>query len=131
MLIKNFIKDIILEDKNAVNYEDNEYLIKDLERTNNYNEFVILNPYFAKNHNNKYCELIRKLKEFIFTEKCRYLVDILNILKESKIDLEEIRGYNMEFFKVSNLVCKFINANYSHIFRLYRTIPIEVNLRSF
>jgi prephenate dehydratase len=108
MLIKNFIKDIILEDKNAVNYEDNEYLIKDLERTNNYNEFVILNPYFAKNHNNKYCELIRKLKEFIFTEKCRYLVDILNILKESKIDLEEIRGYNMEFFKVSNLVCKFI-----------------------
>lgn len=104
-IIEEFIRGIILEDKKAVNYEDNEFLIKDLERTKNYNEFVILNPYFAKNHNYKYYELIRKLKELLFTEKCRYLVNILILLKESKINLDEIREYDMEYFNVVNLVC--------------------------
>ena len=69
-----------------------------------YNEFIILNPYFAKNHNYKYYELIKKLKEFIFTEKCRYIVNVLNMLKESKINLEELREYNMENLKIVNLV---------------------------
>jgi hypothetical protein len=102
--IKEFLNNVILEDKKPVHYEDYEFLIKDLETTKNYNEFIILNPYFAKNHNCKYYELIKKLKEFIFTEKCRYIVNVLNMLKESKINLEELREYNMENLKIVNLV---------------------------
>jgi len=102
--IKEFLNNVILEDKKPVHYEDYEFLIKDLEKTKNYNEFIILNPYFAKNHNYKYYELIKKLKEFIFTEKCRYIVNVLNMLKESKINLEELREYNMENLKIVNLV---------------------------
>lgn len=104
--IKDFLKDIITEDKKAINFEDYEFLIKDLETSKNYNEFIILNPYFAKNHNNKYCDLIKKLKEYIFTEKCRFLVTVLNMLKSSKFNLEEIREFDMENFKIINLVNK-------------------------
>ncbi len=102
--IKDFVCDLIIEDKKGVNYDDFELLLKDLERTKNYNEFIILNPYFAKNHNFKYCELIKKLKEFILIEKSKYIVETLNILKNTDINLNEIRDYNMENFKIVNLV---------------------------
>ena len=102
--IKDFISNLITEDKNAVYFEDFEYLLRDLEKSKNYNEFVILNPYFAKNHNFKYYDFVKKLKEFIFTEKCKYILNAVNLLKSSNFNLEEIRDYNMENFKIINLV---------------------------
>lgn len=108
-IIKEFISGIIKEDKNAVYFEEFDYLLKDLEKTKNYNEFVVLNPYFAKNHNFKYYELIKRLKGFIFTEKCKYIIKILTMLKDSNINLEELRGFKIENLKITSLVKYLLN----------------------
>lgn len=103
-IIRDFLIDLILEDKIGLYHEEFEYLIKDLEKTKNYNEFVILNPYLVKNHNSKYFELMKRLKEFIFTEKCRYIVNLLKFMKETNFNLEELREFDMQNFKIFNLV---------------------------
>lgn len=103
-LIKSFVSDLILEDKFALHFEDFQYLIKDMEITKNYNEYIVLNPYFAKNHTVKYYDFINKMREFIFTEKCRYISHALNMLKNSEFAIHELRNYDMEKFKIINLV---------------------------
>ena len=88
--LKLFLQDLIKEKKFLINSENYENLLKDLETSRNYNEFIILNPYFFKFHHIQYYDLIKKLKEVLYLEKCRYITEALLIIKNAGFDLKKI-----------------------------------------
>jgi hypothetical protein len=85
-----------------------------LEKSKNYNEFIILNPYFFKNHYIKYQELIKKLKEILYLENCKYITEALLIIRNSGFNLENISKYDIENFRNINflVIFKFFIFNF-------------------
>ena len=100
--------------------------MNDIQSSKNLNEFIILNPFFAKNYSLDYCEFIKKINDLIFTEKCRYITQTLNLLKNSNYNLKEFKNYNIEYYRIINLV--IINI-FNNKFRQFLNIPIKKNWR--
>jgi hypothetical protein len=105
--IKAFLNDLIKEKNLLINFENYIDLLKDLEKSKNYNEFIILNPYFFKHHNSKYQGLIKKLKEISYLERCKYITEALLIIKNSGFDVKNISEYDLENFRIINLLVFF------------------------
>ena len=107
--LKLFIKELIKEEEKnfLINSKNYENLLRDLEKSKNYNEFIILNPYFFKYHNLKYQELIKKLKEILFLENCKYISEALLIVKNSGFDVRNISKFDLENFRIINILVLF------------------------
>jgi len=121
--LKLFIKELIKEEEKIflINSKNYENLLRDLEKSKNYNEFIILNPYFFKYHNLKYQELIKKLKEILFLENCKYISEALLIVKNSGFDVRNISKFDLENFRIINILVLFYFITFFYFFLLFFT----------